>query len=228
MNQHIFKVESLIDRDFHLWLHREVLDDLRRQTHGSGMVHIKRGAFLGTQIWLPPRREQARIVEAIEQLFAGIDEGQGSLDQAHRTLEMHRAATLEHTCLGRFLQPDRLTGAGPDGLPSLPNDWEWEAIAELAADEVRAITDGPFGSNLKTSHYTDSGPRVIRLQNIGEGEFLDERAHISQAHFDRLRAHEAKPSDVVVASLGDTLPRACLVQTISDLRLSRPTARAYV
>ena len=42
-----------------------------------------------------------------------------------------------------------------------------------------SITDGPFGSNLKTSHYTTKGPRVIRLQNIGEGCFIDEEAHIS-------------------------------------------------
>ncbi len=46
-------------------------------------------------------------------------------------------------------------------------------IEELAAAEQRAITDGPFGSNLKSSHYVESGPRVIRLQNIGFGEFFD-------------------------------------------------------
>jgi type I restriction enzyme S subunit len=44
------------------------------------------------------------------------------------------------------------------------------------------MTDGPFGSNLKSSHYVDEGPRVIRLQNIGFGEFVDEEAHISRDH----------------------------------------------
>ena len=96
-------------------------------------------------------------------------------------------------------------------LPPIPDGWSWRRVVELAADEDRAITDGPFGSNLKTAHYTDSGPRVIRLQNIGDGEFIDAEAHISPAHFERLRAHEAKGGDVVVASLGETLPRACLV-----------------
>ncbi len=89
--------------------------------------------------------------------------------------------------------------------------WEWRTVAELASDELRAITDGPFGSNLKTSHYTDAGPRVIRLQNIGHWEFLDAEAHISTEHYERLRAHEALAGDVVVASLGDELPRACVV-----------------
>jgi type I restriction enzyme S subunit len=36
-------------------------------------------------------------------------------------------------------------------------------------------------------------------------------AHISQEHFERLRAHEVQPGDLLVASLGEVLPRACLM-----------------
>jgi type I restriction enzyme S subunit len=81
----------------------------------------------------------------------------------------------------------------------------------LAANAPAAITDGPFGSNLKSDHYTEAGPRVIRLQNIGDGAFLDAEAHISEAHFEFLRKHEACAGDVIVAMLGEQLPRACLV-----------------
>jgi type I restriction enzyme S subunit len=73
------------------------------------------------------------------------------------------------------------------------------------------MTDGPFGSNLKSSHYTDSGARVIRLQNIGDGEYVDEKAFISLGHFEELRKHEVRAGDLVIASLGNELPRACLV-----------------
>jgi len=96
-------------------------------------------------------------------------------------------------------------------LPSLPQGWRWTELASLAAAESRAITDGPFGSNLRTSHYTESGPRVIRLQNIGEGQFLDAEAHIDESRFEALKPHEAKAGDIVLASLGESLPRACLV-----------------
>ena len=93
----------------------------------------------------------------------------------------------------------------------LPAHWRWAHLADLTAIEERAITDGPFGSNLKTQHYTDQGPRVIRLQNVGEGRFIDGEAHISEERFEMLRAHEARAGDIVLASLGETLPRACLV-----------------
>ena len=96
-------------------------------------------------------------------------------------------------------------------LPELPEGWVWASVDQLAAPEPNSISDGPFGSNLKTEHYQESGPRVIRLQNIKDGEFADEHAHISPAHFDRLRKHEIHAGDLVIASLGDDPPRACII-----------------
>jgi type I restriction enzyme S subunit len=89
-------------------------------------------------------------------------------------------------------------------LSSLPDGWTWATIEELAASEPNSITDGPFGSNLKTEHYMNSGPRVIRLQNIGDGVYVDEEAHISEAHFERLQKHRVFANDVVIAGFGAT------------------------
>lgn len=93
-------------------------------------------------------------------------------------------------------------------MTSLPPGWTQATVEELAA--IGGITDGPFGSNLKTEHYTDSGPRVVRLQNIGDGVFRDEEAHISEDHYDRLQKHRVLGGDVLIASLGEQLPRACI------------------
>jgi len=104
--------------------------------------------------------------------------------------------------------------AGDDeavALEPLPHGWSWRTVGELAAPEPNAITDGPFGSKLKTEHYTPSGPRVIRLANIGDGEFIDARAHISEEHFAALQKHRVHGGDIVIAALGETLPRACLI-----------------
>jgi type I restriction enzyme, S subunit len=95
-------------------------------------------------------------------------------------------------------------------VSQLPPGWAFARLEDLASSEPRSITDGPFGSNLKTSHYTASGPRVIRLQNIGDFRFNEDQAHISEEHFERLRAHEVRPNDILIAGLGEHLPRACL------------------
>jgi type I restriction enzyme, S subunit len=96
-------------------------------------------------------------------------------------------------------------------LPSLPEGWTWAPLEQLAAPEPNSITDGPFGSNLKTEHYTSSGPRVIRLQNIGDGIFVDEEAHISEKHFERLQKHRVFAGDLVIAALGENPPRSCVI-----------------
>jgi type I restriction enzyme, S subunit len=95
------------------------------------------------------------------------------------------------------------------GLPELPEGWVWASLDECAFDST-AITDGPFGSNLKTSHYTEVGPRVIRLQNIGDGEFVNVKAHVSKSHFDTLQKHAIEENDLLIAMLGEVLPRACI------------------
>jgi len=96
-------------------------------------------------------------------------------------------------------------------LRSLPRGWQWVRLQDLASSDPRAITDGPFGSNLKSEHYTTTGPRVVRLENIGHGSFIDKPAHISQAHYERLSRHAISAGDLVIAILGSPLPRACRI-----------------
>jgi len=95
-------------------------------------------------------------------------------------------------------------------MNDLPEGWRSTELGEL----IESAVDGPFGSNLKTEHYVDApGVRVIRLQNLGIGDFIDDdRAFISEAHAAGLSRHEVRPGDLLIASLGDEahpVARAC-------------------
>ena len=98
-------------------------------------------------------------------------------------------------------------------LPPIPEGWVWATMDDIASDDPNAITDGPFGAQLKTAHYVEaSGYRVIRLQNIGRLKFRDEhRSDIAEGHFGRLAKHHVHPGDLVVAGLVDPTIRACQV-----------------
>ena len=128
----------------------------------------------------------------------------------------------EATNLGRHLRTARVF------IQSLSEATRRDFMEDLLGQRVPigaivsapgAITDGPFGSNLKTDHYQASGVRVIRLGNIGLGRFIDlDRAFVTRDRAERLYRHRAEPGDVVVAALGDGVRpagRACLVP--SDL-----------
>jgi type I restriction enzyme S subunit len=109
---------------------------------------------------------------------------------------------------GKYKEP---AAPATTNLPQLPEGWTWASVEQLAAPELNSITDGPFGSNLKTEHYMESGPRVIRLQNIGDGVYIDEEAHISESHFESLQKHRIFANDVVIAGFGENPPRSCII-----------------
>ncbi|ABD89188.1 restriction endonuclease subunit S [Rhodopseudomonas palustris] len=93
----------------------------------------------------------------------------------------------------------------------LPSGWVAAPIDDLRALEPNAITDGPYGSSLKTSHYRSSGARVVRLGNIGFRRFLSADAvYISEDHFKALVKHHVRAGDVLIAALGDPVGRSCI------------------
>ena len=127
-----------------------------------------------------------------------------------RILEERRRRWTESGKRGKYKEPVTVA-ADTEGLPELPLGWCWATVDQITGEGGRGLCDGPFGSNLKTAHYTSSGPRVVRLQNIGDGSFRDERAHIAQDHFNHLSKHEVIAGDLIIASLGEILPRSCIV-----------------
>lgn len=82
-------------------------------------------------------------------------------------------------------------------------------------DIVSYASDGPFGSKLKTEHYSSIGARVVRLQNIQAGYLNDsDKAYIPEEYYSKLIRYSLHPGDILIAGLGDsTYPvgRACLV-----------------
>jgi type I restriction enzyme S subunit len=69
----------------------------------------------------------------------------------------------------------------------LPDTWEWGVLEDFKAQEKYSMTDGPYGSNLKSEDYVPSGTRVIRLGNIGVGEFVDrDQSFVSDGKYQSL------------------------------------------
>jgi len=96
------------------------------------------------------------------------------------------------------------------GLPELPEGWCWSRLGDLSSIEPNAMTDGPFGSNLKTADYVDSGIRVVRLGNIGVGKFIDDdKAFVTEEKYRRLAKHEISGGDLIIAALAEPVGRCC-------------------
>lgn len=150
-------------------------------------------------VTLPPLPEQRRI--------AAI------LDQADALRAKRREALAQ---LDRLTQAIFIDMFGDPATNAM--GWEWRSLGSIASK----FSDGPFGSNLKSAHYTSHGVRVVRLQNIDVGRFEDkDKAYVSVEHFASIKKHECLPGDVLVATLGDPNLRACVLPSNIPLAINK-------
>ena len=109
------------------------------------------------------KNQQKKIVEtltAIDKLMVKYNAGTNKLDELIKS---------------RFVEMFGNTYSNP-------MNWDRMTFKQVS---IR-LSDGPFGSNLKSEHYTDIGIRVIRLGNIGVGEFIDgDKSYISKEHYEK-------------------------------------------
>ncbi len=154
---------------------------------GVNIRHLGKEGLVTFPIPLPGLDEQKRVVAAIEDQLSRLDAASRALQHLNDRIEALRWHLIEE---------------------SMRHSTSMTTLSDVAAPS--GITDGPFGSKLKSSHYTSHGARVIRLENIGLGEFIDERTYIASDYFEQLRKHEVLPGDLLVASLVSDRLRACI------------------
>ncbi len=84
------------------------------------------------------------------------------------------------------------------------------SLAEIAADVPNAIAAGPFGSNLVSRDYVESGIPVIRGQNLAGRWVTGDFVYVSKAKAEQLRTNTTRPGDVVFTQRG-TLGQVSIV-----------------
>lgn len=161
---------------------------LERGFRGAGLKHLSRHHLNAVIIPKPPLATQKKIVALLEKAEKLI----GLREEADRlTDEYLKAAFYE-----MFGDP-------------VKNPKKWPVMNIRNISEI--VSDGPFGSNLKSEHYAESGVRVIRLQNIGTGTFIDnDKAYVSESHYEKIKKYTCFPGDVLIATMGDPNLRACV------------------
>ena len=191
INQDLKALKPKIQVDARYLLHAILSKAHEIQSLGKGAtvqgVTIDR--LQSIQIPLPPLKEQRRIAAILDKT-----------NELNRLRDCYKFLCRDME-LSIFYKEFGSPGNNPFGWPTVP-------LAEMA----EVFSDGPFGSNLKSSHYVKSGIRVVRLQNIGIGDFLDDdKAFVDLSHYETIKKHSCLPGDVLIGTLGDPNLRACIL-----------------
>ena len=117
-----------------------------------------------------------------------------------------------------------------DEIPfEIPDSWEWARLCSLAEPIDNAFADGPFGSNLKSEHYTlNREVRIIQLSNIGEDGWRNENTkYTTRVHANLLQRSCVNVGDIVIAKM---MPagRAIIVPDVENAYILSSDAVKFV
>lgn len=126
---------------------------------------------LGTSAGSLSPRTSWKALADFEVALPEIDEQERIADLLW-AIEEHKLRVQEHSSAASTLHDPLLA-------LRLGDDCEYRTLESLCT----ALRDGPFGSKIKSEHYTDdaNGVRVLRLQDVARGEI----SQISLAMLDR-------------------------------------------
>ncbi len=150
---------------------------------GAGQPNISQNIVKNLRVALPDLEEQKTIATAL----SDIDE---LIDNLEKLIEKKK--NIKQGAMQELL-------TGKKRLPGFTNNWEEAFLNDISS----SMTDGPFGSDLKTEHYTSEHEvRLIQLSNIGEdGWNNDNTKYTTYEHANELSRCKVKPGDIVIAKM---------------------------
>jgi type I restriction enzyme S subunit len=177
----------------------------------TGIQNLDVYHYLNQQVPFPPLAEQRAIASLLDRETARLDALVAAKKRVLALLDEKRSATSAWLVSHGVSSGVPVKATDIQWMPTIPDHWRTIALGRVTISRC----DGPFGSGLKSEHYTDSGVRVVRLQNIRRGRFDSSDAmYIDEGYFrSELSGHEVIAGDVLIAGLGDdnnTVGRACV------------------
>lgn len=189
-------------------LHFADLDNLSQDT---GVPGLSREIAYQIRLPHPPLSEQIAIATFLDRETSKIDALVAEQQRLIELLKEKRQTVISHAVTKGRDPNAPMKDSGVEWLGDVPTHWEICSLGRI----TRSKCDGPFGSGLKSSHYTEKGIRVVRLQNIRPDQFDEsDSVFIDEVYYrTALGDHDVYAGDVLIAGLGDdrnTVGRACV------------------
>ncbi|MCU4430266.1 restriction endonuclease subunit S [Acinetobacter pittii] len=173
---------------------------------GTTIKNLSLATVRNSEFYCPSVAEQTKIAS----FLSAVDEKISLLTKKHELLSQYKQGMMQKL----FSQQIRFKA--DDG--SEFEEWEEKRLIDSIDTNIKwSFTGGPFGSNLKSEDYTATGIRIIQLQNIGDGVFLDSyKIYTSFEKANELLSCNIYPSEILISKMGDPVARCCIVPDYHD------------
>lgn len=208
------------------WLkHPAFLDYVEDVSHGLNMPRLGTEAGKQAPFVLAPLNEQKRIADKLDRLLTRVDACREKCDRIPLILKRFRQSVLTAATSGELTENWREANPNiksnlvesistePTGdfqnviesaNYSLPDTWIWLTPDLIKANERYSLSIGPFGSNLITKDYKESGVPLVFVREIRARSFGDKKTKfVSKEKAQELWAHRVEPGDLLITKMGD-------------------------
>lgn len=153
---------------------------------------------------IPPLSEQQTIADYLDEICSKIDEiiaeAKASIDEYK---ELKQSVITQTVTMNNHT---KLMETGNKILPKLPISWNLVRIKNLFSNEEKPLRVGPFGSQLTTKDYLDSGYWVYTQRNVLDNNFATNDIFISDEKYEELKAFAVKENDILITTRGSGTP----------------------
>ena len=151
---------------------------------GATINQITNGDFKIVKIALPTSNDEEI---AIASSLSNVDKLISSLEKLITKKKAIKQGAMQELLTGKRR------------LPGFSGEWETRTLHEISNEMV----DGPFGSNLKTEHYTtERQVRIIQLSNIGEAGWNNANVkYTTFSHAAELQRCIVQPGSILIAKM---------------------------
>jgi type I restriction enzyme, S subunit len=172
---------------------------------GTTRKRISRRNLSTIALSVPPLAEQRRIVAVLDDHLSRIDASESILRTATKKIAQMRDQYIATACTGGLASvagisapPPAYVGVQDGELPSLPDNWKWTRLAEIA-DVVGGVTK-------EAKRQADVElPEVpyLRVANVQRGRLNLDRVTLIRVPIDKVRQLRLKKGDVLLNEGGD-------------------------
>ena len=182
-------IKSILHKEFLKYWFESKRSKIKKMGTGSTVDGIQVGDLKSLKINLPEKPEQQRIVSVLETW----DEYLELLDKKIALKERLKKGLMQQLLTGK----KRLPG---------PNDnFKYTILSYYAKDDKNAIVDGPFGSQMKLTEFTNHGVPVIEMYHLKntiiDNNKLNRYVSIDKFNSD-LKRSEVTDGDIVISKTG--------------------------
>ncbi len=204
---HIWKLiedKSIIDKEFLYYYLIFYTETLKSGIHGSVMMHLTKGEIENAVIRIPCVAIQKRIASILKTLDDKIENNR----KINENLEQQAQALFKSWFVD--FEPFRDQPFVDSELGMIPEGWREGTLGEYC--KVRS------GFAFKSSWWTESGCKVIKIKNITENGELDltDCSFVNKENTKRAKDFKAKSGDLIIAMTGATIGKFNIIPKIKE------------